>query len=221
MSDLQNAPGARIGAAGGQDHTRTLGTGRSDDSASRPRERSDQLDAFRGIAIALMMLDHGVYIAAGPDEIRWTLGRLAMPMFFLLAGHLSTRLRWRHLQIGLLGACLPLAVPWIDNPNVLLLWALGCVGLWCSRRFGFPVWVLVAVPLVQVANGISIDGPGYYSPGVLLALMALGTMIPEHTFTVSRRLPGRVEQLLAAVGRHPILWYVGHLLIFQSIGTVL
>jgi len=191
----------------------------ADLSVSRHGQRSDQLDGFRGLAIALMMLDHATYVLAGPAEIRWTLGRLAMPMFFLLAGHLAGRLRWRHAQIGLLGLLLPLAVPWIDTPNVLLLWALGCAVVYAARWAGLPLWLLIVVPLVEVANGVSIDGPGYYSPAVLGALMALGTMLPRTTF--NWRLPRAALRPVAALGRHPILWYVGHLLVFQSVGTVL
>ena len=59
-------------------------------------------DAFRGIAVVLMIGDHLCAVFGG-EPYRFTLGRLAMPMFFILAGHLARHVHWRHLWIGLVG----------------------------------------------------------------------------------------------------------------------
>lgn len=181
------------------------------------RIRDVGLDAFRGLAVLLMIGDHVAFLF-GFDGYRLTFGRLAMPMFFLLAGHLAGRLRWRHAGIAGLGVLLPLAVPWIDSPNVLVWWALGCAviagGRAIARRGGFflLMQVLAAAGLVVAANGWEVPGHTY-QPLALLGLMALGTSWPRWWFTWAGSLPAWV----AAIGRHPVAWYVGHLLVLEGV----
>lgn len=170
------------------------------------------LDAFRGLAILLMIGDH-LSLFLGLDGYRMTLGRLAMPMFFLLAGHLAGRLRWRHAWIALLGVALPLAAPWVDSPNVLVWWALGSCVLVAARRLGVPALLIVAVGLTVGANGWELVGGHTYEPAALVGLMALGSVWPRHWFTWAAAAPGWV----AAVGRHPVAWYVGHVLLLEGV----
>lgn len=182
------------------------------------RARSVALDVFRGLAILAMIVDHVMVVAGGPILFRIMPGRLAMPMFFLLAGHLARSPRWRHAGIAGIGIALPFAVPWIDAPNVLVLWALGVVVLWACRRYGFPVWLLPVIGLAFSANSWSFAAPGAYEPVALLGLMAIGSAVPYHAFVrFGRGVRGRARKACALLGRHPVSIYVGHLLVLQAI----
>jgi hypothetical protein len=168
-------------------------------------------DAFRGLAVLCMIVDHLALVLGGPVELRLTVGRLAMPAFFLLAGHLARRPRLRHLWIALLGFALPLVVPWIDSPNVLVWWAWGVVVLWVWRWAGFELWPIVILALVVAANGWT-QTEGTYDWFALVALMAVGSMLPATAFTWAAPAP----RCVALLGRHPVSIYAGHLLALQT-----
>jgi hypothetical protein len=182
------------------------------------RTRLVELDRLRGLAILLMIADH-VAIVAGTPIVRVTAGRLAVPIFFVVAGHLAgSRLSWRHLQVGALGLVLPLVVGFVDSPNVLLWWALGCVVLYVWQRLSWPVWGLIVAALTLGANGWVIPaGSHSYNPLDLLGLMALGRGMGPELFVFGRRLAA----WMGALGRAPIRWYVGHVLLVQLALVVL
>lgn len=182
------------------------------------RPRLVELDRLRGLAILLMIADH-LAIVVGTPIVRVTAGRLAIPIFFVIAGHLAGhRLSWRHLQIGALGLVLPLVVSFVDSPNVLLWWALGCVVLYGWQRLHWPVWGLIVLALTLGANGwVVTPGDRSYNPLDLLGLMALGRGMGPELFTFGRRLPAWVGSL----GRCPIRWYVVSSLLLQLVLVVL
>ncbi|WP_457204114.1 TraX family protein [Nocardioides sp. HB32] len=169
-------------------------------------------DAFRGLAMLAMLVDHLCLVFSGPYAVRMTVGRLAMPMFFLLAGHLARRVRWRHGGIFLIGCALPVLVPWIDSPNVLVWWAVGVLLLAAARWAEVPAWLLVVVALAASANGW-VDTDGTYDARCLWGLMALGAMLPASAFTWA----GRAPRWVAALGCWPITFYVGHLLLLEAL----
>lgn len=189
----------------------------SDTRQSPGRSRSWELDALRGLAIWLMVADHVALVLDGGDWYRLTLGRLAMPLFFILAGHLAGRPRWRHVGVGLLGVVLAVLVPWIDSPNVLTLWALGAVLLWWLRRLGASPWLLVLLALTASANGWAVSPGNSFDALSLWALMAVGALVPRDALT---RLGRRVPWPLAFTGSRPVRWYVGHLLILQGVAAL-
>lgn len=176
--------------------------------------RSFALDAFRGLAIGLMVLDHVVLLVDGPELIRATLTRFAMPMFFVLAGHLVSRPRWRWVGVAAIGLVLPVFVPWIDSPNVLWVWAVGALLVWWLReQGGMPPWLLAVVGLTVYANSWDLQPAGGYEALALWGLMGLGAMVPRTSFDFAGKLPGWV----AAIGRRPVTWYVGHLVVLQVV----
>jgi fucose 4-O-acetylase-like acetyltransferase len=176
------------------------------------RVRAWQLDAVRGLAIVLMVGDHVSRQLEFGYVYSYTLGRVAMPLFFVLAGHLFSRLNWRHAAVGCVGLVVPLAVPWIDSPNVLVWWALGCVMLAACRWGGVSPWLLVLVGLTLFANGWG-ELSGSYPPAALYALMGVGALLKRESWRWAERLP----RWLAALGRAPVRWYVGHLIALQAV----
>jgi len=182
-------------------------------SGARVRVRDGALDRLRGLAIVLMVADH---VAAYADwtSVRMTFGRAAMPLFFVLAGHLSRRLSWRLLWIGLVGLWLPVVVPWIDRPNVLLILAAGAVVLAAARRAGVSALVLCAFVLMMGANRFGSGWPVTgYDALYLLGLMALGAALPRGSFAAAGRLPRWLER----PGRRPLTVYVVHLLVLTAL----
>lgn len=177
---------------------------------TRSRERG--IDALRGLAILLMILDHSLIVLSfGSSPIRHTITRLAMPIFFIVSGHLVRKFTSRTLIIGLIGLCLPVIVPWIDSPNVLTWYALGTLLLTkMSRKY---YWLIIALALTLSSNFFNHDYGSSYWPYGLWALMATGALIPRELFTPFRRLP----KFLDTIGRRPLLIYVGHLLIAEMI----
>lgn len=175
------------------------------------RSRSAALDGLRGLAVVLMFLDHALIVTGHQYAgLRYTLTRAAMPLFFFVSGHLFRRLTLRHAAIALVGAALPVVVPWVDSPNVLLLYAMGCVSLWAIGKAGDRVRVpllvfVVALPLVLSANGFDVGQvAGSYAGRPLWALMALGALVQRRHLDVFAPL-GRV---FGWAGRFPLTAYL-------------
>jgi uncharacterized membrane protein len=186
------------------------------------RRRSVQLDALRGAAVLFMVADH-VALFVGADPVRMTVGRLAMPLFFVLAGHLSARLSWRLVWVVALGLALPTVAVWIDSPNVLVYLGAGAVVLAVTRRSRLVLWFLVALPLVLLANGFALApvGTGFH-PAALLGLMAVGALLDRRSVEqLAGRLPAAVTRVLARSGRYPLTVYVGHVLLLTLVFGVL
>lgn len=175
------------------------------------------LDVWRGLALLAMVVDHVALVSPLSDVFRVFPGRAAMPLFFLIAGALVTRLSRRHVQALGLGLFLPVLVPWIDNPNVLVWWALGCAALVAMRRLRVPMWLPAVVALTAYANGWGHGLDGSYGPLALLALMGLGAMLPLSTWRLGARLPRRLLVPVRWVGVHALSIYVLHLLLLQVI----
>jgi uncharacterized membrane protein YcfT len=186
-------------------------------SAPPAKARLAGLDRLRGLAIVCMVIDH-LALIAGLDILRYTVGRIAMPLFFVVAGTLVTRLTWRHAAIVPIGLALPLVVPWVDRPNVLVLYVLGAIVLVVAARLfpsdehRLPVLLgIVAVCLAIVANGFDRVGVSYPA-SALVALMAVGALLGRHRLDVpGRQLPAFLE----LPGRFPLSVYVGHVLALQ------
>lgn len=171
--------------------------------------RVARLDALRGFAIVCMVVDHLAFFAHA-DSLRLTVGRLALPVFFLLAGHLSRRLSPRLLWVLAAGIWLPLFAPWVDSPNVLVWVVAGALLLAGSRALGVTSLPLLVVCLTLLANPSLVPMPGTsYPPAALVAMMALGAFIPRESFAWAANLPAG----LAFIGRYPLSFYCGHVLL--------
>ena len=183
-----------------------------------------EIDRLRGLAIACMVVDHLALFGFLPWEFRITVGRLAMPLFFVLAGMCFSRLTRRHGQVFVIGLVLPLAAPWLDAPNVLVWIAVGAVVLWLMDR---PFWVaghwlVIFAALAAGANHWTPALGTGYPPGFLVAFMALGRLLAFRgdagwLLGLGERLPG----VLAGLGRRPLSMYVGHVLALEVLRRVL
>lgn len=180
------------------------------ESATAKRVRSVAIDNLRGFAVLLMLLDHSLVVAGlYHSPVRATLTRLSMPLFFLISGHLVKRLGIRQFYVGFIGLFLPLAVPWVDSPNVLFWYAIGC-----ALILYLPRNMIIALPLLMAANyeGLFRIDSSYW-PLALFALMALGKQISREQFErVGSLLPSPISYL----GRFPLTIYITHLLIMQA-----
>lgn len=193
----------------------------ADSSLEAPSvSRSAALDRLRGLAVLLMLADHVLVFTPHAMPVRLTLTRLAMPLFFLIAGNLATRCRWPRLAWVLgWGLLLPAVAWWIDIPNVLVWYALGVpVIVWCRPyRFGRIVLGLLAVvPLVTLANGEALRPiTTGFDPSALLGIMALGALTPRDWFEPGEWLP----RWLGWCGRYPLTVYVVHVLLFSVVAV--
>jgi surface polysaccharide O-acyltransferase-like enzyme len=183
------------------------------------------LESGRGLAVLVMVLDHVLIVTGYVDSpVRATVTRVAMPLFMVVAGALVGRLRARRLlRVAIAGLALPLFVPWIDNPNILLLYGLGAVGVaaarWAAGRSG--LWVLLVAAVAGLANGYGDLGTGYPLPSVV-ALMCAGALVGrgplDQAFGWLRR---RGLLWLSSIGRRPLAVYIGHLAVLRLLEGVL
>lgn len=174
-------------------------------------KRLAAVDAVRGLAVLLMIVDH-VSMFVGLEPLRWTFGRFAMPLFFLLSGALVSRLRVRHGLALALGLALPVFVPWLDVPNLLVLFAVGSALIVLWERAGWRVEWLGVVLAALAANRVELVGGSGYEPYALLGLMVLGRVVGLG-WCERLRLPGWV----AKVGEYPLTWYVGHIALLEGL----
>lgn len=165
---------------------------------------SPGIDKLRGLAIVLMVLDHIILVSHGPFIIRETITRAAMPIFFVLSGHLIKKVTWRLFIIGYIGLTLPTFVTFLDDPNVLFWYAAFAPIIVLLRRNPNMLPLVLVVIMGLVANNHLLTVPNSYPPLMLLALMIIGAMIPRKSFTFSNSLPS----ILIHVGRFPLTLYV-------------
>jgi len=164
-----------------------------------------------------MIFDHLVIVFIGSGSpLRWTLGRLAMPLFFLLGGWLFRRLSWRHGLILCTGILLPAVVPWVDSPNVLVWFALGAVLLWSADSL-WARWLTLAVALALSANFPDQTIGTSYTPVMLLSLMLVGALLRHYHGGRVVAWGDRLPRWFGPLGRWPLSVYVGHLLVLRLV----
>jgi uncharacterized membrane protein len=179
----------------------------------RTASRLAGLDAVRGAAVLLMVADHVSRYVPGGGWFSLTGGRLALPLFCLVAGSLASRLSWRLAVVALLGLLLPVLVPWIDSPNILLLLALSLVLVRWARRASVSLLAVLAVCLGLLVNGWGWVASGYPLPAVL-ALVVVGALVGRAPLDAwGLALP----RWVGVCGRWPLSLYVGHLLVLQVV----
>jgi len=174
-------------------------------------KRIASLDALRGLAILLMILDHILAVTGELQILRFTVTRFSMPLFFLVSGFLLYRVNIPRLVIvGLIGIALPMYVGFIDEPNVLFLYAVFAPFIVWARNSPLALMGISAFGLAMYANNF-LDLPGAYAPFALFGLMALGKLVPRESW---ERV--RLPRFLNYAGRYPLTTYVVHLLVLET-----
>lgn len=173
------------------------------------------LDALRGLAIVLMMVDHVALVYGAPFGVREIITRLAMPLFMLLAGYLwRPGLRMRHLDL-IVAAALSVPLSWlIGSDTVPILVVLVLVLPLMELAHRYPLALLVLAIVQPITWPIAWYG---YQPGAILALLIVGHLmrwsrLPSDWLRVGERMP-----FLAPVGRWPLMIYVGHLVLLGAL----
>lgn len=174
------------------------------------------LDVARGAAILLMVLDHVLYQAAPGHVLRLTVTRVALPIFCLVAGALW-RPGWRprYLELGAawLVAEVLARLLGMPTPDVLLPIAVGFALLHLAQRS--PWLVLVVLLVLDHSRLGAIPGWTGYSPWYVAALLVVGHLARAEIYAAAERLPD--VAWLSSIGRRPLGWYVGHLLVLAVV----
>lgn len=189
--------------------------------------RDRRLDLVRGWAVVLMVLDHVLALwllhggPAAAGVVRSTLTRLALPAFMLVAGWLwsrrgSSTSGWRWAEVMALGvfSTAAMAALGLPVPEVLVVFAMAAVLGPVLLRW--PVATSVLGLLQAVNQPLPWAG---YQPGYLLLWLGLGVL--AHRAAVVWSVPLWLDRPgFEAIGRRPLMWYGGHLVMLLVLVAV-
>lgn len=192
------------------------------------QQRDTRLDALRGLAIVLMVFDHLLAVAAGfatPTWLHWirdTVTRLSLPLFMVVSGILlerrkgfSTERVIRILYCALFVNCLVLAIKvGLGFPDILGLWLLAVAISPVILRY--PVEVLILGFLQAINLPIQWSLWTNYQPGWVIGWVALGVLVSRTEEPAMLRPASTLPHWLESIGRRPLLWYVGHIVLILA-----
>lgn len=172
------------------------------------------IDRLRGLAIALMVLDHALVLVDPTNPLRYTLTRLALPLFMVTAATVHRPVTPRRLLHFAPATAVELlvATPLLGtSPGIVTTYALVAVLFDHAGPLRQRPGLLLTLGLIQALYlPLGITG---YQPGLVLAWFALGRLAPTDFAAVAPRHLALLEPL----GRHPLPWYVGHLLALAGV----
>ena len=164
-----------------------------------------------------MICDH-ILVYVDHDSVLRYLTRVAMPLFFIISGHVVRKIHGKRLfGIAMIGLVLPLIFPWIDNPNVLFLYAVfvPIIVVWKNSERDRPMFFFaIACALTYSANDYPAFGNGY-DPVTTFAIMCLGALVPTWYFVIFDWIPRPIR----VIGSYPLSIYVGHLFLLGIIAA--
>jgi uncharacterized membrane protein len=181
------------------------------------------IDAIRGLAIALMILDHSLFAIESigmanniVEYSRLSITRFSMPLFMIASGIIwklyGLRIK-RWIQVFILSILVNLAIRvlWSDfnNPEILFVWTLLAIGYRLIVRF--PITVMIIGYTQFVFWPVSWGG---YQPGELAIFLGVGVLIARAPLdrTWKQIRFKKFLSALAFLGRYPLSIYSGHLI---------
>ena len=187
--------------------------------------RESNLDTWRGLAVALMVVDHAClcFPTAVGCVLRVTVDRAALPLFALCSGVAWFRYGVSYRRVASLWGVLPVTLLWsriagLPWPDVLVPYALVALVAPLVLRWPFAAGALGVVQATQWV----LPHPNY-QVGTVLALVSLGVAFAQARSL--RPVPGFVSpvirELLGLCGRWPLLLYVFHLVVIGVVRQLL
>lgn len=186
------------------------------------------IDAIRGLAIALMVLDHSLFaiesigVANNVVEYsRLSITRFSMPLFMIASGMIwvlyGLRIK-RWIQVFILSILINIAIkvlwPDFNNPEILFVWTIIAIGYRLIVRF--PITVMIVGYTQFIFWPVPWSG---YQPGELAIFLGVGVLIARAPLDKTwKRI--RFEKLLsklAFLGRYPLSIYSSHLIFISLI----
>lgn len=189
--------------------------------------RDHTIDALRGAAIILMIVDHALGFAQTTalaeqwmHTVRITVTRLSMPAFMLCSGmllarHQISRRRWCEVATAAVVVNLAAVAAGMSAfvPDILALWCVVMVVAGPIRRM--PVAMAVLGLLQTLYWPIPIHN---FQPGWVMAFVALGVLAERgQDRRMLQALGDRLPSWTEPMGRHPLGWYLGHLAVLASV----
>jgi len=186
------------------------------------------IDAIRGLAIALMVLDHSLFaietigIANVVVEYsRLSITRFSMPLFMIASGIIwalyGLRIR-RWFQVFVLAILINLVTRflWADfnYPEILLVWTMLAIASRLIVRF--PITVMIIGYTQFIFWPVPWSG---YQPGELAIFLGVGVLVARAPLEKAWKHM-RFKSLISALsflGRYPLSIYSGHLILLSLI----
>jgi uncharacterized membrane protein len=195
------------------------------------RGRIFMIDAIRGLAIALMILDHSLFAIESigvanniVEYARLSITRFSMPLFMIASGFIwalyGLRIK-RWIQVFILSILINLTIkvlwPDFNNPEILFIWTILAIGSRLIVRF--PITVMIVGYTQFIFWPVPWSG---YQPGELAIFLGVGVLIARAPLDKTWKQI-RFEKLLSALaflGRYPLSIYSGHLISLSLIVAV-
>ena len=191
-------------------------------STAPGQKRKRILDAMRGLAIILMVIDHALSalesIGLNNDIVeysRLTFTRFSMPLFMVASGivwglyGLKFR-RWIEVfaLAVLLNAMMRLLWSDFNFPEILMVWALLAIAWKLIVRY--PIITMIIGYTQMMYWQISWQG---FQPGELAIFLGAGVILSKFSldWIWRERRTTKFLEPLALVGRYPLTIYGGHL----------
>lgn len=189
-------------------------------TVTAPPTRVRSIDRARGLAIALMVVDHLLVVIDPTNPLRYTATRLALPLFMFTAAIFHrriTRTRLLHLAPAI-AAEFTVAVFVLGTfPGIVTTYALVVLAIQHIPDVHRHALALTTLGLVQALYlPLPITG---YQPGIVLAWYSLGLLAASQL--IGSPLAHQRLSLLEPLGRHPIAFYVGHLVALVPLAALI
>lgn len=192
------------------------------------KAREQILDAMRGLAIVIMIIDHvfSLLESVGIQNIvlensRLTVTRFSMPLFMIASGIVWYRYglkvkRWSQVFFLalVLNAMMRLLWPDFNFPEILLLWSV--LAIFWRVIVRYPIITMIVGYTQTTFWQISWQA---FQPGELLIFLSAGVFLGKISLDSlwRERRTSKLIKPLAFIGRYPLRIYGGHLFLLAVI----